>query len=165
MQSAISVYNLLTGSRRTRMHLIYCLLAVIGGALLPIQAGINGHLRASLVNPWSTTTVSIVVSLVTVVLLSILTRAQIPSASILAQIPWWAWSGGIFGAVYVCIALAMAQRLGAAALMASLVAGQMICSLLLDHLGIAGFSQHSISIGRVGGALLLFAGVLLMQKY
>jgi transporter family-2 protein len=147
------------------MHFVYCLLAVIGGALLPIQAGINAQLRAALVNAWSTTTASIVVSLITVVLLSIVTRAQIPSAATLAQIPWWAWSGGIFGAVYVCIALAMAPRLGAAALMASLVAGQMLCSLILDQMGVAGFTQHSISIGRVCGAVLLFAGVMLMQKF
>jgi transporter family-2 protein len=144
---------------------MYCLLAILGGALLPIQAGINGNLRTWLGNPWSTTLVSFVVSFCAVLLMSIVTKAQVPNSAVLAQVPWWAWTGGIMGAIYVCSALVSAPKLGAMALVSSLVGGQMIASMLLDQFGVAGYAQHSINAGRTVGAILLVAGVFLIQKY
>jgi len=37
-----------------------------------------------------------------------------PSQERLAHIPWWAWVGGIMGAVYIMSMLLVAERLGAA---------------------------------------------------
>ncbi|HEY9793059.1 MAG TPA: DMT family transporter [Candidatus Obscuribacterales bacterium] len=143
----------------------YCLLAILGGALLPLQAGINGNLRTWLGNPWCTTLVSFAVSSCAVLLMSIITKAQVPNSAVLAQIPWWAWTGGIMGGIYVCSALVSAPKLGAMALVSSLIAGQMIASMLLDQFGVAGYSQHSLNAGRTVGAILLCAGVFLIQKY
>jgi transporter family-2 protein len=147
------------------MYWIYCLFALAGGALLPIQAGINGRLRASLENPWSTTMVSVTVSLVTVLILSVVTRAQIPSMSTLTQVPWWAWTGGVVGAVYVCVALVCAPKLGATALVTALIGGQMLASIALDQFGVAGFAQHSLNFGRIVGLGLLLTGVVLIQRF
>lgn len=146
------------------MNSIYCLIAIFGGMLLPIQAGINGALRGWLGNPWSTTLVSFCVSLLVLLPLSIATKAQIPNAIMLSQIPWWAWTGGLFGAFYVCSALVSAPRLGAMALVASLITGQMIASLVLDQFGWLGYAQHPINAGRILGAILLCAGVVLIQR-
>jgi transporter family-2 protein len=53
-------------------------------------------------------------------------------------------------------------RLGAAALLALIVLGQLVTALLVDHFGWLGFPQQPMTALRLLGALLLFGGMLLI---
>src|SRR5919108_469601 len=53
--------------------------------------------------------------------------------------PWWVWIGGALGAFYVAASIVTAPRLGAATLIALVVAGQAVASLLIDQFGWVGF--------------------------
>ena len=77
-------------------------------------------------------------------------------------VPGWAWLGGVLGAFYVVSTIIAGPRLGAAALLALVVLGQLATSLLVDHFGWLGFPQHPLTPLRLFGALLLFGGVLLI---
>ena len=79
--------------------------------------------------------------------------------------PWWNWIGGPLGALIVLSGAALAPRLGAAAFIASVVAGQLLCSLLLDHFGLMNLPQQALTSGRLIGAALVFAGVLLVKYW
>jgi len=59
----------------------------------------------------------------------------------------------------------LARRLGAATLTALVVTGQLVCSVALDHFGVLGFTEHGLSVGRVGGCLLLIAGFILISRF
>jgi transporter family-2 protein len=74
------------------------------------------------------------------------------------------WTGGIFGAIYIAISILMLPKLGAATVLALLVAGQMIGSIVFDHYGLLGVPVHSVNLSRILGALLLMAGVLLIRR-
>jgi transporter family-2 protein len=54
---------------------------------------------------------------------------------------------------------------GALGLVAAGLAGQMLASLALDHFGLLGFPTHPISAGRIGGVLLITAGVALVRYF
>ena len=71
----------------------------------------------------------------------------------------------MLGAAYVTISTLLIPRIGAAALMAFLVAGQLIAGMLLDRIGFLGMAVREISIGRIAGAMLLLAGALLVRLY
>jgi transporter family-2 protein len=58
----------------------------------------------------------------------------------------------------------LAPRLGAATLVAALVAGQMVASLLIDHYGWVGFAVHPVNPVRILGAALVVGGVVLVQR-
>ena len=58
----------------------------------------------------------------------------------------------------------LAPRLGAAALIAALVAGQMMASLIVDHFGWVGFAQHAVTPLRPAGAALIVVGVILVRR-
>ena len=77
--------------------------------------------------------------------------------------PWWVWVGGLLGAFYVLGSIVTAPRLGAATLVALILAGQSIASLLVDHYGWVGFPEHPITALRVVGIALLAGGVLLVR--
>ena len=65
--------------------------------------------------------------------------------------PWWAWTGGLSGAVYGLAAVIFASQLGAATLTSLVVAGQLMASVIFDHFGWIGFDVHPAGLGRILG--------------
>jgi bacterial/archaeal transporter family-2 protein len=74
------------------------------------------------------------------------------------------WTGGLIGALYVTGVIIVAPRIGATNTAGLIVAGQVLFALFLDHYGLLGFAQHSVSYMRLAGALLLIAGVFMILK-
>jgi transporter family-2 protein len=139
------------------------LLAALAGALLPVQAGINAQLRVTLGDPLAATLVSFLIGSAALGLLVLGARIPLQLGEALDRAPWWHWTGGLLGAVYVALTILLAPRLGAAALIAAVVAGQMLASLALDQWALVGFAQHPLSLQRVLGAALVIGGVALVR--
>ena len=139
------------------------LLAAVAGSLLPVQAGINAQLRVTLINPLAATLVSFLVGTAALGVVVLGARVPLPPIAVMERAPWWHWTGGLLGAVYVALMIVLAPRLGAATLIAAVVAGQMLASLLLDHYALVGFAAHPISLQRLVGAALVIGGVALVR--
>lgn len=146
------------------MTSVYILLALIAGAALPVQVGINHTLRAGVGSPVLAAFISFIVGSVCLLAYAMLTRAPLPAVQALSRLPAWAWLGGALGAYYVTASIFLAPRLGAANLVGILVAAQLIMSLVMDHYGLIGFARHAINLWRILGALLLIAGTVLISQ-
>lgn len=137
----------------------------VAGVLTAVQSGANAQLVRSLERPWI---VAVVVSLVTTscfLAALLVMRQPLPDTGRIAAAPWWAWTGGICGALYVTGTLLFAQRLGAGAFTGITVTAGIVASLVLDHYGLVGFEQHAASVWRILGALLMVAGVALFALF
>ena len=110
--------------------ILFLLLALAAGVLLPLQAGLNAQLRAALGSPVPAALVSFLVGMAGLATVALLLRTPLPLGRAWAITSPWQWSGGLIGAVYVSAAIVLAPRLGAATLIAAVVAGQMITSLV-----------------------------------
>jgi transporter family-2 protein len=108
--------------------------------------------------------VSYLVGVVCMALLAVALREPLPSMGAMARIPWWAWSGGLFGAVFIGLGIVLVPQLGAATFIALLIAGQMLASVTFDHFGWLGLAQRPIDLSRVIGVILLIAGVVLIRR-
>jgi bacterial/archaeal transporter family-2 protein len=139
-------------------------LAFAAGISIVIQQALNANLRTALDSAAWSGFVSYFVGVVCMVLLAIALRDPIPSASVASRIPWWAWSGGLFGAIFIGLAIYLVPVLGAATFISILIAGQMIASITFDHFGWLGLAQRSIDLPRLIGAALLIAGVVLIRR-
>ena len=140
------------------------LLAIAAGASIVIQQVLNANLRFALSSAaWSGFT-SYFVGLVCMALLAVALHDPMPTASTAARIPWWAWSGGLFGAIFIGLAIYLVPQLGAATFIALLVAGQMLASVTFDHFGWFGLAQRSIDLPRLIGVALLIGGVVLIRR-
>ncbi len=144
--------------------ILFLLLALAAGVLLPVQAGLNAQLRSALGSPIAAALVSFLVGTAGLATIALLLRTPLPLGRAWAATSPWQWSGGLIGAVYVLAAIVLAPRLGAATLIAAVVAGQMITSLVLDQYGLVGFPVHSMTLVRLLGAALVIAGVILIQR-
>jgi bacterial/archaeal transporter family-2 protein len=146
------------------MLLPLLLLALAAGVLLPVQAGINAQLRSVLGSPLAAALVSFLVGSAGLALITVALRVPIAFRVAWASSAWWQWTGGLIGGVYVLSIIILAPKLGAATLMAAVVAGQMLASVVLDQYGLLGFPVHPVSAVRLLGAGLVIAGVMLVQR-
>lgn len=147
------------------MVVLYLLFAFVAGAMIPFQAGINAQLAHWIHSPVRAAFVSFVVGTIALLVLSVAIWRPLPSGSRIADAPWWVWIGGLLGAFYVAGSVVVAPRLGAAVLLAAVVAGQLLASLLVDQFGWVGFREHHISAGRAIGMALVLGGVLVVRFF
>jgi len=140
------------------------LLGIVAGASFVAQATVNSELRMILGSPSWAAFVSYLGGTVVMALVLGLTRQPFSPPAALGRAGWWAWSGGLFGAVYVVITILLLPRLGAATVIALLVFGQMLTSLIVDHYGVLGAMQRPADLPRMLGAVLLRVGVILTRR-
>lgn len=140
------------------------LLAAASGVSLVVQGVLNANLRTTLNSAVWSGFASYCVGVACMALLALALRDPVPPASVAARIPWWAWSGGLFGAIYIGLAILLVPRLVAATFIALLVTGQMLASVAFDHFGWLGLDQRPIDIPRLIGVALLIGGVILIRR-
>jgi transporter family-2 protein len=139
-------------------------LSLLIGLSLASQSGVNAQLRVALSSPIQAAFISFLTG---TIILGVIAFAQgLPwfKPGTISSIPWWAWAGGIFGAFNIAMSVFLAPKLGAVVLTMSVVCGQIITSLVLDHNGWLGYPRIDLSASRLAGALLIIAGVLLVAK-
>jgi transporter family-2 protein len=144
---------------------LFILLALLAGISVPTQAGINAQLGLWTKSPVLASTISFAVGTLTLVVYSLVTRIPLPLMASAGNHPWWIWFGGMLGAFFVTITIILVSKLGATTMVALILAGQLVASLLLDHFGALGYPVHPISLGRVAGVLMLCGGVWLIKAY
>jgi len=148
-----------------RMDLLVLLVAVAIGATIGVQPVINARLGNFAGDAALAALISTVTSTTTLLIYVLIIRPELPSLAAMRAGPWWIWTGGFIGAVYVAVSLNIAQRLGATTLVAVVVLGQMTAALIVDHFGLLGLAEHPISPLRILGVLLLIAGVALIRLF
>ena len=143
--------------------LVPILLVLLAGSLIALQAPTNALLGRAGGSPVLAALISFAVG--TAALLCVwLASSNRSAAKPFADLPTYAWFGGVYGAFYVAVAAFAAPRIGLAALITIGIAGQIAMALLLDHLGALGLPREPANMGRVAGALLVIAGVVLVRR-
>jgi len=146
------------------MQLIPYLIAFVAGLLLTVQVGFNATLGRAVGNVRFAVLANFSVGLAGILLYILAARDLWPTRQGLAAVPMWAWFGGFLGAFYVAVATLIGPRIGAAALLALTVFGQLLASMLVDQFGWLGFPTQPISPTRIAGAVLLLGGVGLIVR-
>ncbi|MEK6195980.1 MAG: DMT family transporter [Deltaproteobacteria bacterium] len=144
---------------------VYLVLAIAAGFCLPTQAGINSRLNLWTQSPFLAAAISFAVGTAALIVYAVILRVPLPPISGLKQYPWWIWTGGFLGAFLVAATVVLAPRLGAVSMVALIVSGQMIASVVLDHFGLIGYTVHPVNAWRVCGILLLVGGVVLVRTH
>jgi transporter family-2 protein len=154
-----------TGGATTRLG--WWAVAIVAGAVLPVQGAINAQLRADLDAPLPVAAVSFVLATaVLAVPLAVAVRTgrvQRPRWSGLRDVPWWGWLGGGVGAGYVTAVFLLIPEIGAAPTIALTVAGQQLAGAAVDHFGLLRLPRRPVRRTRLLGVAVLLAGVGLLQ--
>jgi transporter family-2 protein len=141
----------------------YVALAALAGCLLPLQSLIAARTAAVFNGPMMAALVNFAGGTVACLVLIVLFRIPWPSAEQPGMVPSYGWFAGLFGVFFVAQAAFTVPKLGAAGMIALVVAGQMVGSIVLDHFGVLQ-QAHPISLQKLLGALLLCIGVILILR-
>ena len=133
-------------------------LVIVAGLMNPLQSACTSSLNKVIQRPFMVGLVS-VGGTATVTLIGTLLLGQLGFNGRAAQVPWWAWLGGLAGSVFLLSQPIAAQRIGAGPFVGLTVTASVILSVLIDNYGWLGFPRHAASIGRILGVGLMVAGV------
>jgi len=143
------------------MNLFLALAALVAGAAASFQAAANAGLSARTgLGPALVINTTIVLLCTFVFFFA--TRSTAPFFP--AGTPWSLYVGGFCGFTIILAAAFVFPRIGAGPAAALMVLGQGASALAIDHFGIMGLSREPVSLSRVGGFLLIVAGVALIKR-
>ncbi len=138
-------------------------ITVLAGVGIVIQQALNADLRVSLGSGAWAGLISYIGGTLCMIVLILVMRDGVPSIAAISRTPWFYWTGGFFGAVFIALGIFLLQKLGAATFISLLIAGQMLGSLIFDHYGLFGLPQHPADATRLIGAVMLVGGVALIR--
>lgn len=149
------------------MKVIYffIILAIVAGAVLPIQAGLNVKMGKTVHDPVYSAFISFVVGSIGLFLYLLATGVDLSQISHVGTVHWTVWTAGILGAFYVASVIVLVPKLGAALTFGLVVAGQLGLSLVLDHYGFLDLPVHTINWQRLVGIVLIIGGVVLIRSF
>ncbi len=80
------------------------------------------------------------------------------------HVPWYTLTAGIFGLIVIGAISYMIPRVGVAASITTVVAGQLLVGMVLDHFGLLGAAERSLDFTRILGIAVVLVGVWLTVK-
>jgi transporter family-2 protein len=141
----------------------YILLPLLGGALIAAQAPINARLRVVVGSPIASAALSFVVGTI-VLVVGALVVGQGSSLVNIGGGPWWAYLGGLCGAVLVFGTLVAAPRVGVLTTFVAVVLGQVVLAAAIDNFGWLGQPVASFGWDRILAVVLLLASLALLVR-
>ncbi len=138
---------------------------LLTGVLNALQTGMNTKLAQTAGAPIVAGMAVYLVGFGTLAVLAPFLGGGGQSVARLGQAPWWAWLGGIGGALYIVAMLYATQKVGAGVFTGITVTAAIVTSVALDHFGWLGLKEHAAGLWRIVGAILMIAGVVLVAKF
>lgn len=143
------------------MMVLMVILALAGGALLSIQAAINGQLGSHVSVLKSAFLTFSIGALVTGLLIFFLE----PQTKIsLLDVPRWQVMGALLGVPYIIIMVFAVQRLGTGVATVAVIFGQLTMSMLIDHFGWLDNPSIPLSCNRIAALVLLALALLFIYR-
>jgi|SRR5215204_578501 len=135
------------------------------GMAAPTQFATNTQLRQVVGGPILAAALSFLVGTVVLFVTTLVLRRSVPELGPIMDAPWWMWLGGLLGVYFVSASIILTPLLGTATTVGLFLTGQVIASIAIDHFGWIGVSVQPASIPRLLGALLIIAGVAIVQRF
>ena len=139
--------------------------ALVAGMAAPTQFAINSQLRQVVGGPVLAAALSFLIGTVVLFVAVALISRSVPELGPIMSAPPWMYLGGLLGAFYVSASIILTLRLGVATTIGLFLAGQVVASMVIDHFGLFGVPVQPASIPRILGALLVIAGVAIVQRF
>lgn len=138
-------------------------LAVTAGLLGAVQVAVMGRLGERIGSLEAVMVAAIVTGAIVLPILLVVRRGFGELGDTLAQ-PWWMLTGGALGAVIVFSITIAGPKIGTTAVVALLIAGQLVAATVIDRYGWFGFDRVALDWPRVLGIVLLATGAALTLR-
>lgn len=132
------------------------------GAGLAVQAPVNATLARHAGGLTMAACLSFLVGFLVLLALTAL-RGDWPPPATLASAPWWAWTGGLFGIVFLLATSWSVGQVGVLTTLAAAILGQLLAAIIVDRIGAFGLPVREISLPRIAGVAMIAGGLILSR--
>ena len=152
----ISVYDRIDAQN---LSLIAVFMGCVAGAIVGVQRAMNGQINEHSHQSFTTSLLNFIMGTTfLVIFLSILVLINSEELVPLPAGPWWIYTGGIIGVIYIAFTSTIVQHLGVLTFTLFSVGGQLVGSLLIDLYSPTDGVQ--ISMYLVTGIAMTYVGVI-----
>ncbi|TVX75968.1 DMT family transporter [Corynebacterium sp. NML180780] len=139
--------------------------AMMVGAIVPVQTAINTRLRQSVGSPIGATFLSFILAVAASCVIALFaTRTLVPDLALAASEPWWVWLGGFMGVMFIAGNIVLFPELGAVQTTILPILGQVLMGLLIDATGLFRYPQTPVGPLRLLGALIVLLGIAMVLE-
>lgn len=140
------------------------LLALIAGAAIATQAGINARLGVLLDNALIGAAVAFFCSGLFTLSAVFLSTRHYPQAEVIRSVPLYLWfAGGAFSAFGVAMFYFLIPRMGVGPMMAYALTGQILVAMTASHFGWFDLPVTPVNGVKIVGVMTLVSGMLLIN--
>lgn len=140
---------------------LFLLIAVIAGVLMAVQGSMNSRL-GRIVGLWEATFLVHLVGLSTLLVILYVLRLGKGNLSKTWGTPWYLLLGGLLGVLIIYGVVTSIPRLGVAVATTSIIVGQVLTALIIDHFGLFGLMKVPFTWLKGVGLVLLAIGAKLL---
>ena len=152
----ISVYDRIDARN---LSLIAVFMGCVAGAIVGVQRAMNGQINEYSHQSFTTSLLNFIMGTTfLVIFLSILVLINSEELVPLPAGPWWIYTGGIIGVIYIAFTSTIVQHLGVLTFTLFSVGGQLVGSLLIDLYSPTDGVQ--VSMYLVTGIAMTYVGVI-----
>ena len=139
-------------------------LALVAGLAGSIQVAVMGRFGER-IGSFEALAANLMFSTIVAITVLVVVRQSLAGFGDALRSPWWYWvGGGGMGVVVVLTITVVTPRLGTAATIGLLIAGQLAMGVVIDSYGLFGVDKVAVSWPRVFGVLLLAVGAVLALR-
>jgi transporter family-2 protein len=145
------------------MSAIYYVIAFAAGLGITLQTTLNSQLAKGLGgDPVTAALFSFTVGAFSLGIYSLLNGGLFNSLAAIPSQPLWSLAGGLIGAGALFSYVVLAPKIGFSALLGPAIVGQLLSSQVFDHFGLLGAIRRPVSLVKLGGMLVMLAGLAIM---
>ena len=133
------------------------IIALIAGVSMAIQGSINTKL-GQVIGNWEAILAVHVVGLATILILLFAFNVGKGDLGRVTQVPWYSPLGGLIGVLIVWGVVSSIPKLGVAVATTSIIVGQTLTAVIIDHFGLFGLSPMPFTWLKGLGLVLLAVG-------
>ncbi|EGQ2711920.1 DMT family transporter [Staphylococcus pseudintermedius] len=144
----------------------WMLVGMIIGFTPPIQTAINSHLGQTLHSPFFASLVSFTVGASALIILTLMLHRHVKIHTTSEQhgpLKWWHFIGGALGVIFVTTNIILSPVIGVTFTLITVMVGQIIMGLLIDHFGLFGVPHRHITKQRLLGFMLIIIAIIIIQ--
>ena len=141
------------------LSVLAVLLGCFAGAIVGVQRALNGQINESTQQSFTTSLLNFIMGTTILVIFlglgMLINRTEIVS---LPAGPWWMYTGGTIGIIYIAFTSTIVQHLGVLTFTLISVGGQLVGSLLIDFYSPT--EGVNVSVYLVTGIVMTYVGVI-----
>ena len=151
------------GKKQVRAIWLWRSLGIAAGMCMASQTAVNSHLGVVVGSRFYAALINFSVGLTILFILYLILGRGKKSSVKEQKDPWWIWTGGLFGVLFVVGNIITAQALGTGMAVIILLTGLMTGGLLVDQFGLFESKQRPVSRKEILGLMVMAGGAALFH--